>query len=68
MQTWVGNNNFLYCDWVAKSDENVYSHLDALELDGKVINAMVSEMFQFVSAYRAPDDIIRQHPEADGKW
>ena len=68
MQTWVGNDDFFYCHWVAESEEDVYRQLDAFELEGKVINSMVSEVFQFMSAYRASDDIIRQYPETGGKW
>ena len=49
-------------------EETFSRQLDAFKLEGKVINSMVSEVFQFMSAYRASDDIIRQYPEAKGKW
>lgn len=68
MQTWVGNDDFFYCHSAAESEEDIYRQFDAFELEGKVINSMVSEMFQFVSAYRASDDIIRRYTEAGRKW
>ena len=68
MQTWVGNDDFFYCHWVAESEEDVYRQLDAFELEGKVINSMVSEMFQFMSAYRDSNQILQQYPEDGDKW
>ena len=44
---------------VAESEEDVYRPLGTFELEGKVVNSLVSEMFQFVSAYRASDDELR---------
>ena len=56
MQTWCGNDDFRYCHWVAESEDDVYRQLDAFELEGKVANSLVGEMFQFVSAYHASVD------------
>ena len=68
MQTWLGNDDFFYCHWVAESEEDVYRQLDAFELEGKVVNSLISEMHQFVTAYRASDEIMRQYPEVGDKW
>ena len=68
MQTWCGNDDFFYCHWVAESEDDVYKQLYAFELEGTVVNSRVSEMHQFVSAYRASDEILRQYPEDGGKW
>ena len=68
MQTWVGNDDFLYCHWVAESEEDVYKQLHAFELEEKVVNSRVSEMYQFMSAYRASDEIMRQYPPESDKW
>ena len=68
MQTWCGNDDFFYCHWIAESEEDVYRQLDAFDLEGKVVSSLISEMFQFVSAYRGSEEIMRQYPEADGKW
>ena len=46
----------------------MYRQLDAFDLEGKVVNSLISEMFQFVSAYRGSEEIMRQYPDADGKW
>ena len=68
MQTWVGNDDFLYCHWIAESEEDVYRQLNAFELEGKVVSSMVSEMFQFMSAYRDSKQILQQYPEEGDKW
>ena len=62
MQTWVGNDDFLYCHWIAESEEDVYRQLNAFELEGKVVSSMVSEMFQFMSVYRDSKQIFQQYP------
>ena len=68
MQTWVGNDDFLYCHWVAESEEDVYKQLNAFELEEKVVNSRATEMQQFMSAYRASDEIMRQYPSESDKW
>ena len=68
MQTWVGNDDFLYCHWVAESEEDVYKQLHAFELEEKVVNSRATEMQQFMSAYRASDEIMRQYPLESDKW
>tara|TARA_B000000557_G_C20517760_1_gene334978 strand:- start:163 stop:534 length:372 start_codon:yes stop_codon:yes gene_type:complete len=68
MQTWVGNDDFFYCHWVAESEEDVYKQLHAFELEEKVVNSRATEMQQFMSAYRASDEIKRQYPSESDKW
>ena len=68
MQTWVGNDDFLYCHWVSESEEDVYKQLHAFELEEKVVNSRASEMHQFMPAYRASDEIMRQYPSESDKW
>ena len=68
MQTWVGNDDFLYCHWVAESEEDVYKQLHAFELEEKAVNSKATEMQQFMSAYRASDEIMRQYPSESDKW
>ena len=68
MQTYWGNDYCSYCHWVAEGEEDVYRQLDAFELEGKVVNYLISEMHQFVTAYRASDEIMRHYPEVSDKW
>ena len=68
LQHFLGNDDFFYCHWVAESEEDVYRQLDAFELEGKVVNSLISEMHQFVTAYRGSDKILRQYPEDGDKW
>ena len=68
MQTWVGNDDFLYCDWMANSEDDVYRQLDNWELEGKIVISKVNEIHQFVTAYRGSDTVIREYPAHDGKW
>ena len=37
-------------------------------LEEKVVNSRASEMHQFMSAYRASDEIMRQYPTESDKW
>ena len=68
MQTWVGNDDFLYCHWMANSEDDVYRQLDEWELEGKIVISKVNEIHQFVTAYRALDTVIRDYPANDGQW
>ena len=68
MQTWVGNDDFLYCHWMANSEDDVYRQLDEWELEGKVVSSKVNEIHQFVTAYRASETLIREYPANDGRW
>ena len=68
MQTWVGNDDFLYCHWMANSEDDVYRQLDKWELEGKIVISKVNEIHQFVTAYRASKAVIRDYPANDGKW
>ena len=68
MQTWVGNDDFLYCHWMANSEDDVYRQLDEWELEGKIVISKVNEIHQFVTAYRGSDTVIREYPAHDGKW
>ena len=67
-QTWCGNEEFFYCHWVAKSEQDVYRQLEESNLEGKIVNSMVQEAHQFVSAYRNSKEILRQYPEDGDKW
>ena len=68
MQTWVGNDDFLYCHWMANSEDDVYRQLDIWELEGKIVISKVNEIHQFVTAYRDSETIIREYPANDGRW
>ena len=67
-QTWCGNEEFFYCHWVAKSENDVHRQLEESNLEGKVVNSMVQEVHQFMSAYRNSDEILRQFPEKGMYW
>mgnify|MGYP003328065289 CR=1 FL=1 len=56
MQTWIGNEEFFYCHWIAKSERDVYRQLEEFGLEGKIVNSMVQEIHQFVSCllYTSP--------------
>jgi len=47
---------------------DVYRQLEEFNLEGVVVNSMVQEIHQFVSAYRNSDEILRQYPEDGDKW
>ena len=68
MQTWVGNDDFLYCHWMANSEDDVYRQLDEWELEGKIVISKVNELHQFVTTCCALHTVIREYPAYDGKW
>ena len=68
LQTWVGNNEFFYCHWIANSDDDVIKQLYEFELEGTVVTSMVNEMHQFMSAYRNSHEILQQYPENGDQW
>ncbi len=68
MQTWVGNDDFLYCHWMANSEDDVFRQLDEWELEGKVVSSKVNQIHQFVTAYRASETLMREYPANDGRW
>ncbi len=63
-----GNDDFLYCHWMADSEDDVYHQLEIWELEGKVVISKVNEIHQFVTAYRASETIIREYPTNNGRW
>ena len=68
VQGWCGNEEFFYCHWIAKSERDVYRQLEEFGLEGKIVNSMVQEIHQFVSAYRNSDTIYREYPENGMYW
>ena len=68
VQVWCGNEEFFYCHWIAKSERDVYRQLEEFGLEGKIVNSMVQEIHQFVSAYRNSDTIYREYPENGMYW
>ena len=68
MSTWVGNEEFFYCHWIAKSEQDVYRQLEEFELEGTILQTMVHEVHQFMSAYRNSSEIIEQFPENGTTW
>ena len=68
MQTWLTNEEFFYCHWVAKSEQDVYRQLDEFNLGDQLLNTMVHEVHEFLSAYRNSDETLRTYPEDGMYW
>ena len=68
MQKWIGNDEFLYCHWIAKNERDVYRQLEEANLEGKIVNSMVHEVHEFMSAYRNSDEIYENFPEDGMYW
>ena len=68
MQKWIGNDEFLYCHWIAKNERDVYKQLEEANLEGKIVNSMVHEVHEFMSAYRNSDEIYENFPEDGMYW
>ena len=50
--------NFFYCHWIAKNERDVYKQLEEANLEGKIVNSMVHEVHEFMSAYRNSNEIF----------
>ena len=68
MQKWIGNEEFLFCHWVAKSEQDVYRQLEENGVEGKILNSVVHEAHEFMSAYRNSDEILESYPEDGMYW
>ena len=68
MQKWIGNNELLFCHWVAKSEQDVYRQLEENGVEGKILNSVVHEAHEFMSAYRNSDRILESFPEDGMYW
>ena len=67
-QTWCGNEEFFYCHWIAASEQDVYRQLDEFNLGDQLLNTMVHEVHEFLSAYRNSDETLRTYPEDGMYW
>ena len=68
LQKWIGNDEFLFCHWVAKSKDDVYKQLEEDGLEGKFLNSIVHEANEFLSAFRNSEDILESFPEDGMYW
>ena len=68
MQTWIGSEEFFYCHWIAASEQDVYRQLDEFNLGDQLLNTMVHEVHDFLSAYRNSDETLRTYPEDGMYW
>ena len=67
-QTWCGNDEFLYCHWIAKSEQDVYRQLEEWNFEGRIVSTMVQEIHQFMSGYRESEEILMSYPEVGMYW
>ena len=68
VQGWCGNEEFFYCHWIAASEQDVYRQLDEFNLGDQLLNTMVHEVHEFLSAYRNSDETLRTYPEDGMYW
>ena len=66
LQTWVGNDDFFFCHWIAENEDQIYNQLAAWDLNN-IVNTLIHPMHRFMSAYRNSDE-IEQFPESGHKW
>ena len=68
IQTWIRNEEFFYCHWIAASELSVYRQLEEFSLGDQLLNTMVHEVHEFLSAYRNSDETLRTYPEDGMYW
>ena len=49
LQTWVGNDDFFFCHWIAEEEDHIYKQLEAWELND-IVNTLIHPMNRFMSA------------------
>ena len=67
MQTWLSNEEFFYCHWIAKSEQDVFRQLEEFNLGDNRLNIMVHEVHEFLSVYRNTDQ-LRNFPDDGMYW
>jgi len=68
IQHWVTNEDFLYCHWLAKSEQDVYRTLEETGMEGRLINSMAHEAHRYETAFRNSDKITPNFPENGYSW
>ena len=68
IQHWVTNEDFLYCHWLAKSEQDVYRTLEEMGMEGRLINSMAHEAHWYETAFRNSDKITPNLPENGYSW
>ena len=68
IQHWVTNEDFLYCHWLAKSEQDVYKTLEEMGMEGRLINSMAHEAHWYETAFRNSDKITPNLPENGYNW
>ena len=66
LQTWVGNDDFFFCHWIAEDEEQIYNQIETWGLSN-IINTLIHPMHRFMSAYRKSDQ-VEQFPDNGFKW
>ena len=66
LQTWVGNDDFFFCHWIAEDEDKIYKQIESWKLND-ILNTLIHPINRFMSAYRNSDE-IEQFPESGDKW
>ena len=66
LQTWIGNDDFFFCHWIAENEDQIYKQIEKWELSN-LINTLIHPMYRFMSTYRN-SEVIEQFPENGYKW
>ena len=68
VQHWIPNDDFFYCHWIARNEQDVYKILEESGAEGNWFNSMVQEAHQYLSDFQNSDQILRNYPEDGDKW
>ena len=57
LSTWIGDQDFWFCHWVAESEELIHKKLETLKGD-KLFYTLAQEMNSFITSSKPKEDFI----------
>ena len=60
VQHWLTTEDFFYCHWLAKNERDIYKTLEGWGVEGVKFNSMVTEAYEYVTAFRNSDTVFRK--------
>ena len=60
VQHWITTEDFFYCHWLAKNEQDIYKALEERGLEGVLFNSMASEAYEYVTAFRSSEAVFKK--------
>ena len=60
VQHWITTEDFFYCHWIARNEQDIYKTLEKWGVEGTKINSMASEAYEYVTAFRSSETVFKK--------